>query len=209
MSIAPAAKYTRVANPKPIITSPKLESSRLDPLQYSKQPQQIFRFKSRDHHDPISVGCDYLQCLTPACRCLRHNFHFQQSLLRLPVTAFSPQNNFAECLIQCPAADKTLVVFARSAGKSRSTPLSLLGCRRVRPVFAGPFSMLTSLQLSPCPIQDGANRTRTIKIPFNVQVSVVVPTPRKRICEQFSRWMPIFPPSVQTLSKTHSSLPWI
>jgi hypothetical protein len=91
MSVAPAAKYTLVANPKPIITSPKLESSRFNLLQYSKQPQQIFRFKSRYHHDPISVGCDYLQCLTRARRCLRHNFDFQQSLLRLPVTSFLPQ----------------------------------------------------------------------------------------------------------------------
>jgi len=37
--------------------------------------------------------------------------------------------------------------------------------RRVRSVFAGPFSMLTSLQPSPCLIQDGANRTRTVERP--------------------------------------------
>jgi hypothetical protein len=69
----------------------ELESRRFTLLPYSKQPQQIFRFKSRYHHDPISVGCDYLHCLTRARRCLRHNFDFQQSLLRLPVTSFLPQ----------------------------------------------------------------------------------------------------------------------
>jgi len=75
----------------------ELESSRFNLLQYSKQPQQIFRFKSRYHHDPISVGCDYLQCLT---RCPP----LPSAQLRLPTVAASAAryfvlaaDNFAEC----------------------------------------------------------------------------------------------------------------
>src|ERR1700756_2872210 len=55
--------------------------------------------------------------------------------LRLPTVAASAAryfvlaaDNFGECLIQCPAADRTLVAFGRSAGKSQSTPPSLRGC---------------------------------------------------------------------------------
>src|SRR6266446_6444546 len=86
--------------------------------------------------------------------------------LRLPTVAASAAryfvlaaDNFAECLIQCPAVDKTLVAFGRSAGKSRSTPLSLLGCARSALFSLVRFPFPVSFQL-PLPLfQDAVNQT--------------------------------------------------